>query len=39
MGTNCPSCGTWIQRTVEGTIDHGMVDHYRVVHPGQAVPR
>lgn len=36
--TDCPLCGTTLQRTPDGTLQDGVAAHYRVVHPGKAVP-
>lgn len=39
MSKQCPKCGTPVQRTTDGTLADGMAMHYRVVHPGEQVPR
>lgn len=35
----CPLCCAYVQRTQTGNLADGMRAHYRVVHPGEAVPR
>jgi len=31
-------CGTWVQRTPDGTVADGMARHLLVVHAGEEVP-
>lgn len=34
----CQECGLHVQRTIEGTVEDGMREHYRFVHRDLSMP-